>query len=470
MNMKRFEATDMAQACDAIRTELGPEAVIISSRKIKASGMQRFRGTEMVEVIAGVPAAVEPAAEPTSAIEGGGAEPEQDAQRRAVLTRARAALRATADKATHRAADDGAAALEISAAAHQAAADAVLAAAREAATGEEADGGTEADEAAASAGVRSAAVREREGVPSDLFERRMDELQRELAGLRRLIGALDPVAARPEGELPDGAQALVEEWRAWGLSEALLQRTCDAARELLDENASAGAARDAMRQALLGLLPSAPAPELEHGKTAIIQVVGAVGSGKTVAAVKLALWISRGEGHPAVLANADTRRPGAGQQLAAYGEALGLPTANVYEASDLKALAVAHPGAVIVLDSPGQIPRDAEALKESKALSSSIRRRQVYLTIDATTKGSDLERVYASYRALPLTGLILTKADETDRCGEAVSFLSTAPTPLIYCSDTGDVLNELDTRGPAGLLDRAAPMEPKSVHAEPAAS
>lgn len=544
MNMQRFEAPDMGSALETIRRELGPDAVIISSRKRTVRGGLRRRPRDVIEVIAGIPdeAAVASDAAASGGVSTAGvgtagdgptATPTESATAPSgAVAKAQAALRALSGSGTSQTTSNGAAALDISAAAHEAAARAAL----EAATAPEASemtpgtaageagftalesvlrqfGGADGIGATVGAPVSVAGQEARQegesvdggaatvaaAAPSDrgegfdgvdkfddgagaepiaaapvisagIAEEKLESLRAEVSGLRDLL--LDNSANRGGSELvlPEAARELIERLRIGGVSEALLSRMCEAAAELLDTQAGTTAARKTVRESLLSMLRAASTPAYEHGKTTVLHLVGPSGTGKTVAAVKLAQRLSQSEGHPVVLANADQKRPGAGLQLEAYGEALGIPTAQVYEPKDLKELATEHAGSIIVLDTAGQLPRSAAALTPYKALTNAIRRRRVFLTLDATRKESDLSLAYEAFSALKPTGLILSKTDETDRYGAALSFLSTAPSPLLFLSTSDDVLDPLEAAGPATLLGRILSSSAEEARREYAAS
>ncbi len=464
MNVKRFEAPDMAAALEMIRRELGPEAVVISSRRQTSSRILGLRRRNVIEVIAGLPDGASAGAASEAEAEGGPApatgEPTAAPRPASVRTRRSATA-------------DGAAALEISAAAHEAAVEesrgdrvAAPAVAQEppiASEQSESGGGFTALDSLVEriSGAEPSATSADEGeappaavTAGSLGTEQFEALSTQIGELRRLIVAAPRQPGGTEAVLPEAAREFVERLREGGVSEALITRTREAAAELLDAGAGADAAQAAMRKSLLSLIPAAGTPKYEHGKTIAIHLVGPSGTGKTVAAVKLALQLARSEGRAVILANADQKRPGAGAQLAAYGESLDLPTAQIYEPSDLKELAAQHPEAAIVVDTPGGLPRSAAELTWYRGLTNAIRRRRIFLALEATAKESDLTLGYEAFRPLKLTGVILSKLDETERYGAALSFLHSAEARLLFVSDDADVLSELEAAGAAALLDR----------------
>ena len=60
MKLKRFEALSLQEALQAVKAELGPEAVVVSSRRIqKAGGLFGLLSQSVIEVTAAVDRSVE---------------------------------------------------------------------------------------------------------------------------------------------------------------------------------------------------------------------------------------------------------------------------------------------------------------------------------------------------------------------------------------------------------------------------
>lgn len=64
MQLHTFIVDSALEAVDRIRTELGPDAVVVSVRKLPANGLSRLWKTEQVEVVAGIAEAPAPQPEP----------------------------------------------------------------------------------------------------------------------------------------------------------------------------------------------------------------------------------------------------------------------------------------------------------------------------------------------------------------------------------------------------------------------
>ena len=268
--------------------------------------------------------------------------------------------------------------------------------------------------------------------------------------------------------LPAAAQELLARLRTGGVSERFLERAATLARSTLGPETSAAAGRAAVLRALLSQLPGGTVVPPPTDPQAGVFVVGPSGAGKTLAAVKLARALQQ-SGRDVVLVNADQQRPGAGAQLSAYGEALRIPTAQIYAPSDLGALAATRPEAVLVVDTAGGLPTGAQALS-LRALVHELSARQVLLTLSATSGAEEMARAHAAFAALAPDCLIMSQADAALGFGATVSFLSESQTPLFYLSQHADVLRPLEVASPATLLERVLQQGREEVRDEALAS
>jgi len=105
-------------------------------------------------------------------------------------------------------------------------------------------------------------------------------------------------------------------------------------------------------QALGEFLASREAQYPVEGRTAIITIQGAPGSGRTTALMRMALDCADAGRH-AVLVAADTSRTGGREQVHAYGEAIGVAVFDAFSPQDLvHAVTRAPKGACIFVDVP----------------------------------------------------------------------------------------------------------------------
>ncbi len=206
-----------------------------------------------------------------------------------------------------------------------------------------------------------------------------------------------------------------------------------------DDAAIARAASDALVRGMR----SFGRPLAHPGRLTVSFMVGPTGSGKSATLAKLAARLKR-QGESVLLVNTDVRKAGAVQQFDAYANALGLPAETVYGPADLRALLHRdHPYSVVLVDTPGCSPNDEERLELLRAMLATVRRKDVYLVLSATTRLADLQYAAERFEVAPLAGVVLTRRDEVVSAGHLLALLSHLHAPLALVGTGQDILTDL---------------------------
>ena len=185
----------------------------------------------------------------------------------------------------------------------------------------------------------------------------------------------------------------------------------------------------------------------------VVCVVGASGSGKTSAIAKLALFYCQKLNKTITWVCADTVRSGAVAEARAYADALGLNLKLVYVPEDLKdVLSNAQPNDLFLVDTAGYNPCSENQMVELGALLSEIPKRCTYLVVPATTKETDLFQLAASLGIFNLSGMIISKLDETYGFGSVYNFARKNQVPLGYYGTGRDAASNFETADPARLV------------------
>ncbi len=169
-----------------------------------------------------------------------------------------------------------------------------------------------------------------------------------------------------------------------------------------------------------------------------VMLVGLKGSGKTTTAAKLALRL-RKQGQKPLMVAADPYRVAAGEQLQALGRQLGIPVAGVDAQEQPEALAKAalaeaqrHGATAIIVDTPGQIDLETDAIGELTALRDSFSPTETLLVVDAMTGQEAVNVAQQNDEALGITGFIMTKMDGDARGGAALSIRAVTGLPIKF--------------------------------------
>jgi fused signal recognition particle receptor len=203
----------------------------------------------------------------------------------------------------------------------------------------------------------------------------------------------------------------------------------------------------------------------EHGLT-VVSVVGVNGTGKTTTAAKLAHLVqSRNES--AVLAACDTFRAAAIEQLKLWGHRLKVPVIAGADKADPAAVAHdaitaanARKADYLFVDTAGRLHTKHNLMQELQKLHRVMGRQapgaphEVLLVLDATTGMNALNQAREFNKAVPLTGLVVTKLDGTSKGGMVVAIQKELGLPIkfIGLGEQADDLQPFDAKQYAQAL------------------
>ena len=209
-------------------------------------------------------------------------------------------------------------------------------------------------------------------------------------------------------------------------------------------------------------------PELRRapGGLTVVSIVGVNGTGKTTTAAKLAHFV-RSRGESALLAACDTFRAAAIEQIKLWGQRLkveviagayGADAASV--AHDAVAAAQARKAHYLIIDTAGRLHTKHNLMQELQKLHRVIGKQlagaphEVLLVLDATTGMNALNQAREFNKAVPLTGLIVTKLDGTSKGGMVVAIQRELGLPIKFVGlgEQADDLQPFDAKQFAGAL------------------
>jgi len=182
----------------------------------------------------------------------------------------------------------------------------------------------------------------------------------------------------------------------------------------------------------------------------VILMAGLQGSGKTTMSAKLALRLSRVERKRVLMASLDVRRPAAMEQLAILGKEAGVGTLPIVPGqapADIarRALSAARLGGfdVLILDTAGRTTLDEAMMSEAAEIARISSPAETLLVADSLTGQDAVRTAKAFHERLPLTGLVLTRADGDSRGGAALSMRAVTGLPIKFLG-TGEKIDALD--------------------------
>jgi fused signal recognition particle receptor len=176
----------------------------------------------------------------------------------------------------------------------------------------------------------------------------------------------------------------------------------------------------------------------------VISIVGVNGTGKTTTSAKLAHHLQQ-QNLTTVLAACDTFRAAAIEQLKLWGERLHTPViAGAYGADpaavghDAVSAATARNANALIVDTAGRLHTKQNLMQELQKLHCVLAKQapgaphETLLVLDGSTGLNALSQAREFHKAVPLTGLVVTKLDGTSKGGAIVAIQKELGIPVKF--------------------------------------
>ena len=199
---------------------------------------------------------------------------------------------------------------------------------------------------------------------------------------------------------------------------------------------------------------------LKANPPAIILMAGLQGAGKTTTVAKLGRWLKETQKKKVGVVSADIYRPAAIKQLQTLADDLSLdffpsdasqqPVNIVNSAIDAAKKKFLD---VVIVDTAGRLHVDDEMMGEIKDLHAAINPIETLFVVDSMTGQDAANTAKAFDDALPLTGVVLTKADGDARGGAALSIRQITGKPIKFIG-VGEKSDALELFHPDRIASR----------------
>jgi len=193
---------------------------------------------------------------------------------------------------------------------------------------------------------------------------------------------------------------------------------------------------------------------------AVLMMAGLQGAGKTTSVAKLSRFLKEREKKSVLVVSADVYRPAAIKQLetlAAEVDVEFFPSNIDQKPVDIANAAIEYARKsfidVVIVDTAGRLHVDSDMMKEIQDLHAAINPVETLFVVDAMT-GQDAANTAAAFNeTLPLTGIILTKADGDARGGAALSIRHITGKPIKFIG-MGEKIDALEPFHPERIASR----------------
>lgn len=164
-----------------------------------------------------------------------------------------------------------------------------------------------------------------------------------------------------------------------------------------------------------------------------ILLLGPTGVGKTTTIAKLAADFSIKQKKKVGIINTDFNRIGAHDQLQIYADTLGIPLELVYYPDELdNVMKNMHDREIVFVDTAGKRPGDSEHKQDILNIVSMLKPEDILLCLSATTSFSSIKEIVDSYAYLENYRVLVTKLDETKHRGPVLNISWYTKKPLAY--------------------------------------
>ena len=200
--------------------------------------------------------------------------------------------------------------------------------------------------------------------------------------------------------------------------------------------------------------------DLSAQPPAVVLMAGLQGAGKTTTAGKLAKLLKDREKKSVGVVSCDVYRPAAIKQLETLAQQTEVTFLN--STTDESPVAIASEALaeakrlhldVLIVDTAGRLAIDAEMMDEIQAIHGAINPVETLFIVDSMTGQDAANTAKAFGEALPLTGVILTKADGDARGGSALSVRQVTGKPIKFIG-MGEKLDALEPFHPDRVASR----------------
>ncbi len=281
-------------------------------------------------------------------------------------------------------------------------------------------------------------------------QKEISAMKAELASIRKLLEHQVSGLQWQEVERNEPVRALlIKELAKIGFTEELADRFVNC----ITESSSVEGAWQELQQLLIANIQIASDDILKKGGA--VALVGPTGVGKTTTIAKLAAKFALLHGADNVaMITTDTYRIGAHEQLSTYGRIMGCTVKVARDEAELaQYLYQLRNKRLVLIDTAGMGQRDTRLTEQLGTL---VNNNKViirnYLVIPATAQRRVIQETIEHFHQIPLSGCILSKVDESLSLGEVISVLMENELPVTYITNGQRVPEDIDSANAKELI------------------
>ncbi len=191
-----------------------------------------------------------------------------------------------------------------------------------------------------------------------------------------------------------------------------------------------------LHETIAEILSSETIDFTNSGNQRRIALIGPTGVGKTTTLAKIAARYLAQQSKSIAFITIDTYRIAAVEQLKVYGEIMHLPVEVVITSQQLQdALDKHQDKELILIDTAGRSPRDYLSIEELGSFLTTDLQIENHLVLSANTRDNELLETLHNFGKLPIKSTIFTKIDECSTLGVILNIQAQNSSPLTFITN-----------------------------------
>ena len=280
-------------------------------------------------------------------------------------------------------------------------------------------------------------------------EEKLRSMEKELEQVKRLLEQSQEIKASSEPNRVSPGHRLQRQLATLGLSDNVVEK-------IISDLSLTGREED-WKRALSHLADSIPIRSSGDAFQGCIAFMGPTGVGKTTTIGKIAAqYVLKYGSERVVLVTTDTYRIAAHEQLRTFGRILNVPVEVVNEFTDLNEVLDKYADfSLVLVDTAGMNPRDRNLDRQLAMMKRARGYLKKLLVLPCTSQRQVLKTVVDVYSKIQLDGCVLSKLDESASLGEAISVVIEEGLPVMYVADGQRIPDDIEPARAHNLISRA---------------
>lgn len=285
-----------------------------------------------------------------------------------------------------------------------------------------------------------ASAHQRRVTPSETEAPLTNELMQELKNIKKMM-----VQVMEDDRLPESLKTINKQWISQEIAPDIRSELLAKLMFLVGQNPDYTQEQilDLARNELIQFISKhLQTPETKNSE--MICFVGPTGVGKTTTIAKIAADYLLNGDKKVGLITSDTYRIAAVEQLKTYAGILNIPIQVVQSPSDMKqAMAELSSCDLILMDTAGRNYQQQQYMIELERLLADQDKIQINLVLSLTSKYEDMKKIIDQFNTMTIDQLILTKKDETSSYGAILNLIDQYSVPLRYITTGQNVPDDI---------------------------